>query len=433
MTRLFFHHDHNSLPARSPSVMPIQLYGLSGQGRGDISVIGNPVVDKIKRLGVALTPEVMDFLSIALSVTAADTFVRRDDAADGWSRQITIQLPLYEPDRWNMLVKTLQKAFHFLSGDQWEFQFCSGGFPPPVPYKRRDRFQLIKMRGLDCVSLFSGGLDSAIGVIDLLHEGRNPLLVSHAYKGDSIHQDMIVEQLSGRYSRFAVNAHPVSANGETDITMRTRSTNFIAFATVAACAVKAVNKIERVELFVPENGFISLNAPLTNRRIGSLSTRTTHPYFLGLVQDIFDSVGIPCLIKNPYQFMTKGEMVLGCKDRPLLNRIIGNTVSCSHWKRANQQCGYCVPCNIRRAALHAGGIGDDGYQFDDLSRVLSETDKRDDVIALCVAIAQKDTRKIGPWISDSGPLPFQHYSDYKNVFIRGLDEVNDFFEAMGIL
>lgn len=433
MTRLVFHHDHNSLPVASSSVIPVQLYGVSGQGRGDISVIGNPIVDKIKRLGVALTPEVMDFLSIALAVTAADTFVRRDDAADGWSRQITIQLPLYEPDRWNALIEILERAFHFLSGDQWEFLFSRGGFPPPVPYKRQDRFRLIKMRGLDCVSLFSGGLDSAIGVIDLLHEGRKPLLVSHAYKGDSTHQNMIVEQLSGRYSRFAVNAHPVSANGETDITMRTRSINFIAFAAVAACAVKAVNQVERVDLFVPENGFISLNAPLTTRRIGSLSTRTTHPYFLGLMKDIFDSVGIPCFIKNPYQFMTKGEMVLGCKDRQLLNRIIGNTVSCSHWKRANQQCGYCVPCNIRRAAMHSGGNDDGGYQFDDLSRVLSEADKRDDVMALCVAIAQKDRRKIGPWISDSGPLPAQYYSDYKNVFIRGLDEVDIFFKAVGIL
>ncbi|MCU7875158.1 MAG: DNA-binding protein [Candidatus Thiodiazotropha sp. (ex Lucinoma borealis)] len=433
MTRLVFHHDHNNLPAASPTVMPVQLYGLSGQGRGDISVIGNPIVDKIRRLGVALNPEVMDFLSIALAVTAADTFVRRDDAADGWSRQITIQLPLHEPDRWNALVETLQKAFHFLSGDQWEFQFSSGGFAPPVPYKHRDRFQLIKMRGLDSVSLFSGGLDSAIGVIDLFHEGRKPLLVSHAYKGDSTHQDKIVEQLIGRYSRFAVNAHPVSASGETDITMRTRSSNFIAFAAVAACAVKAVNQIERVDLFVPENGFISLNAPLTTRRIGSLSTRTTHPYFIGLVQEIFDAVGIPCLIRNPYQFMTKGEMVLGCKDQQLLNQIVCSTVSCSHWKRANQQCGYCVPCNVRRAALHEGGKSEDGYVFDDLSRVLLEPDKRDDVMALCVAIAQKDTRKIGPWISDSGPLPTQNYSDYQKVFVRGLDEVNKFFKAMGIL
>jgi len=432
MTRLVFHHDHCSLPAASPSVMPVQLYGLSGQGRGDISVIGNPIVDKIKRLGVNLTPEAMDFLSIALAVTAADTFVRRNDAADGWSRQISIQLPLHEPDRWTALVDTLEKAFHFLSGDQWEFQFSNGGFPPPIPYKRRDRFQLVKMRGLDCVSLFSGGLDSAIGVIDLLHEGRKPLLVSHAYKGDSTHQDMLVGQLSGRYSRFAVNAHPVSANGETDITMRTRSSNFIAFAAVAAVAVKAVNQVECVDLFVPENGFISLNAPLTTRRIGSLSTRTTHPYFLGLVQEIFDTVGIPCLIKTPYQFMTKGEMILGCKDEQLLKQIIGNTVSCSHWKRANQQCGYCVPCTIRRAALHAGGNSDDGYQFDDLPRVLSETDKRDDVMALCVAIAQKETRKIGPWISDSGPLPTKGYDEYKNVFIRGLDEVNNFFKAVGI-
>ena len=281
--------------------------------------------------------------------------------------------------------------------------------------------------------LFSGGLDSAIGVIDLLKDDRKPLLVSHAYKGDRTHQTIIVEKISGRYSHFAVNANPVAVVGEKrDITMRTRSCNFLAFAALAASAVQTVNQLPRVELFVPENGFISLNAPLTTRRIGSLSTRTTHPYFLSLVQEIFDTVGIPCLIKNPYQFMTKGEMVLGCKDQQLLKQIIGKTVSCSHWKRANQQCGYCVPCSIRRAALHAGGNSDDGYQYDDLLSVLSETDKRDDVMALCVAIAQKETRKIGPWISDSGPLPTEHFNSYKNVFTRGLDEVNGFFKAAGI-
>ena len=68
MTQLVFHHKHHHLPPASEKVLPVQLYGLSGQRRGDISVIGNPAIDRIRRLGVQLPAKVMDFLSVALAV-----------------------------------------------------------------------------------------------------------------------------------------------------------------------------------------------------------------------------------------------------------------------------------------------------------------------------------------------------------------------------
>jgi len=432
VTQLVFHHNHQLLPPASDVLLPVQLYGLSGQGRGDISVIGNPVIEKVKRLGVRIPTQVMDFLTIALAVTAADTFVRRADAEDGWTRQFSLRLPLHEPARWQPLKKDLDRALHFLSGDMWDVAFQEGGYPPPVPYRRRDRFQLVQLRGLDCVSLFSGGLDSAIGAIDLLAQGRTPLLVSHAYKGDKTHQDRIAEALEGRFSRFEVNADPHLYTGETDITMRTRSLNFLAFAAVGACAVQAVSQQQTVDLFVPENGFISLNAPLTPRRIGTLSTRTTHPHFIESIQNLFGAVGIPCRIVNPYQFETKGQMATKCQNRQLLADIVDSTVSCSHWKRSNQQCGICVPCIIRRAALYVGGIGEDTeYTFGAVADVLNETDRRDDLLALSIAVKQKATRKPGPWIADSGPLPPAKFENFQKVFLDGLVEVEAFLRAEG--
>jgi len=437
MTQLIFHYDHQHLPNASQNILPVQMYGLSGRGRGDISVIGNSLVDKIKRLGVALSSQAMDFLSIALAVTAADTFVLRSESADGWARHLSIQLPLDEPGHWGAVKQELESALHFLSGDMWEFEFLKGGYPPPIPYQSRDRFHLLKLIGLDCVCLFSGGLDSAIGAIDLVEEGKSPLLVSHTYKGDKSHQDSIAKPLKGRYSRFAVNAYPVKAKtfpGEGDITMRTRSFNFLAFAAIAGCAVKSVNQMDRVDLIVPENGFISLNAPLTSRRIGSLSTRTTHPHFIGAIQSIFDAVEIPCVIRNPYQFITKGEMVSECRNSQLLASIVDNTVSCSHWKRKNQQCGICVPCIVRRAALHTGNLHEDTkYLFNEPSKVLSEIDKRDDLLALSIAVMQKTTRKLGTWISESGPLPPEQHQEFQQVFLRGLEEVESFLNAEGLL
>lgn len=434
MTQLFFHHNHQNLPPASDSLIPVQLYGLSGQSRGDISVIGNQVVEKVKRLGVQLPSQVMDFLTIALAVTAADSFVRRSGTEDGWTRLLSIHLPLHEPARWLTLKGDLERALHFLSGDMWNFEFTEGGYPPPQPYRQQDRFQLISLRRLDCVCLFSGGLDSAIGAIDLLAEGRSPLLVSHAYKGDKKHQDQIAQSLKGRYSRFEINADPHLYTGEMDITMRTRSLNFLAFAAVGAFAVQAVSQQEQIDLLVPENGFISLNAPLTPRRIGTLSTRTTHPHFIESIQKIFDEVGINCQIINPYQFKTKGQMASECEDTDMLVNIVDSTVSCSHWKRSNQQCGICVPCIIRRAALHAGGIMEStGYTFNAVADVLTETDRRDDLLALRIAVTQKANRKPGTWIADSGPLPTADFLNFQKVFLDGLNEVEAFLKAEAAL
>ncbi|MCK7363858.1 7-cyano-7-deazaguanine synthase [Enterobacter kobei] len=434
MTQLVFHHEHRLLPRASENLLPVQLYGLSGQGRGDISIIGNPAIDRIKRLGVKIPAQVMDFLSIALAVTAADTFVQRESSEDGWTRQLSLRLPLHEPSRWIALKKELESALHFLSGDIWDFEFCNGGYAPPEPYSHHSRFHLIKLKELDCVSLFSGGLDSAIGAIDLLTLGRAPLLVSHAYKGDKSRQDQIAERLNGRYSRFEINADPHLYQGVTDITMRTRSLNFLAFAAVGACAVQEVSQQKKVDLFVPENGFISLNAPLTPRRIGTLSTRTTHPYFISSIQKLFDAVGIPCQIINPYQFKTKGQMVSQCLNKQLLSDVVESTVSCSHWKRTDQQCGVCVPCIIRRASLHAGGISRDAdYTFQSLAKVMNEIDRRDDLIALRIAIAQRSTSRIGTWIAKSGPLPVAAFNDFKQVFLDGLNEVENYLMSEGIV
>src|SRR5262249_17463169 len=67
-------------------------------------------------------------------------------------------------------------------------------------------------------------------------------------------------------------------------------------------------------------------------------------------------------IENPYWNKTKGEMVVACGNRALLNSVVPSTLSCAsptkgRWQRhGTQHCGYCLPCLIRRASLAA--IGD---------------------------------------------------------------------------
>ena len=438
MTQLVFHHDINQLNNLQNGTIPVHLYGM-GNKNLQIAHIGNMVLDRVRRLGIRLNNQVMDFLTIAMAVTAADTFVLRKDTANGWCRSFSMTLPLCRPAIWQANKVHLEHILHFLSGDIWQFDFQENGQNPPQPYSQNDRTKLVDLRNKDCVCLFSGGLDSSIGAIDLLEQGHSPVLVSHSYKGDKSRQQAIIQQLNqngyiNQFSQFNAIAQPHLNNGRaTEITMRTRSLNFLAFAIVSAYALQEFVQ-EEIDVFVPENGVISINAPLTVRRVGTLSTRTTHPYFIQEIQRLFTAVNIPFTLRNPYQFKTKGQMIAECENLPLLQQIIPDTVSCSHWKRKNQQCGICVPCLIRRASLHYAGITNDAqYEFNDIRQILINQDRRDDLFALISAIHQKNHRNINQWVLQSGPLPTQQLNQFANVFRSGLDEVEQLLIVNQIL
>lgn len=451
MTKLVFNHNWHALPTASLSLIPVQIYGIDGASRGDIATIGSPkpLTDQIKRLGVKVQTAEFDFLTLALAVTAADTFVDRKFSANGWAREFDIHIPLANKMVWEPHIREFEKALHFLSGDIWHFTLLNGGMQPFEPYDGKGRRKMIDIEGLDSVCLFSGGLDSTIGAIDLLDRNVSPLLVSHAYNGDREHQNKLSTKLSQKVSNFQLNAVPkrsrfmIDNKVNTDITMRTRSLNFLAFATVGAAVIAKRNKLNKVPLYVPENGFISLNAPLASRRLGTLSTKTTHPYFLGKIQNIFDGVGINVEIKNPYQFKTKGEMIAECTDKDKLADMVSDTVSCSHWKRnrklkEKKQCGTCVPCLIRRASLLKGQLTESSsYKQVDLVQHATFGKNKDDLFAVMEAVTRSKvkTTNIGAWLADSGPLGNDEKLRvlYKQVFLNGLNELDKLLKYEGLI
>ena len=98
-------------------------------------------------------------------------------------------------------------------------------------------------------------------------------------------------------------------------------------------------------------------------RIGTCSTRTTHPFFLKSLRSALVLAGISNELTNPFLEKTKGEVIVHCKDQDAIKRLASITVSCSHssrrtyWRRKEAgNCGYCYPCLIRRAALFAAGL-----------------------------------------------------------------------------
>jgi hypothetical protein len=129
----------------------------------------------------------------------------------------------------------------------------------------------------------------------------------------------------------------------------------------------AVASIHDVPLWIPENGFASLNPPLSPSRRGSLSTRTTHPAFLAGLSTILERVGAQHEIVNPFAERTKGEMFASAAEavgKEEISAFLSETHSCGlTGQRAfgapvSTHCGVCFGCVVRRASFPAAGLAD---------------------------------------------------------------------------
>ncbi|WP_050526535.1 Qat anti-phage system QueC-like protein QatC [Pseudorhodobacter aquimaris] len=437
MSKLVFHLDKITLPAiTEDGRLDVVFYGPRPMRQATGSV-GNQLPSAIAGLGVRVDERAFDFLSIAMAVIAADTFVDRGRcAANGWSRKIEIDIPLAQPAVWAPVLPILKRALDFLSGDQWAISVRSGGPRPPSQAAILRKRKAVGIGSADCVSLFSGGLDSLLGVSKLVASGRTPVLVSHSYRGDKSYQRKLAPQLGKQLPWFEANAHPAkTGGGPNDTSMRTRSLGFLAYGAVVASAVASKRGASKgtVDLFVPENGFIALNAPLTRRRVGSHSTRTTHPHFLSLIQDVLDVVGLPVRLANEFRHQTKGEMMDDAARAGRPTAIFSGTVSCGKWKRKNTQCGYCVPCLIRRAAFFRAGIDDQTrYRYDVIS-AWKDLEIRDDLLAMVLA-SREGAENLKARAIASGPLPLQigERDGWFGVQERGLAEVRNYLRSKGI-
>lgn len=326
-------------------------------------------IEHLKSLGIHPTELGLDLLILASLVTAADTRISRaSESQDTWTREIQVVVPVSDPARWNTIAPLLRRTLNFLSGDLWEFQFRPrpAKFFTIIPAKPADA----PVIGFDSLSLFSGGLDSLIGAIDLLESGATPLLVSHAGEGaTSGAQKHCLAGLKQSYQNRPFDQLRVWMNFPEGTVRKvgseksTRARSFLFFA----LGVFAGTGLSRpFTLLVPENGLIALNVPLDTTRLGALSTRTTHPFYMARWNEIVASLGIDGEIKNPYWNKTKGEMVLGCSNQTLLRGLATTSLSCAsptkgRWQgRPIQHCGYCLPCLIRHASLVAAwGINQD--------------------------------------------------------------------------
>jgi 7-cyano-7-deazaguanine synthase in queuosine biosynthesis len=395
------------------------------------------MVDQLADLGLTPTDPAVDLAILAAVVMAADTRISRTtESQDSWTREIDLYLPVLDPDVWTAQAALIERMLRFLTGDHWR-----------VAFRRRhsDYRELIEPAlGLsfdtfDSVCLFSGGLDSFVGAIDLLARDQSPLFVSHYGDVSTSSQKLCAERIGTvygdnetRHVRANVGFPSDLVEGSNpELTTRGRSFLFLGLGALAASALPSPT------LYIPENGLISLNVPLDPLRLGAWSTRTTHPFYLARWQQLIDALGISATIANPYRFMTKGEMLRNCRNRTLVKRYASETISCSSFSKARyrglspRHCGYCTPCLIRRAAIEtAFGTDRTVYSIPNLAAQPLEGAKSESEhvrsFQMMASRLSGSPEIESILVHKPGPLsdyPAGDIARYASVFRRGIEEV----------
>lgn len=432
-----------TFPAEIPMIGEVHV--IAQPDRVEPSVSDHRFIKQLIKAGLILSEKAIDLYILAVGCYIADQRIpRKKYGEDSWSRRIDLFVPVSDPALWEQQSDRISKLLNFLSGDYWSVHFRRRGALPPF----RFRGQPEPVPNTNCVSLLSGGLDSFIGAINLMETGVRPVFVGQYSSPDVITaQKKCAEALRRHYSDQIKFFHTFTRvkktmlYGDSENTMRSRSFLFLALGTLIASSL-----VTPATLYVPENGFISLNLPLSLHRLGSLSTKTTHPYLMNSFQTLLNQLELPVSIHNPFQFITKGQMVAECANQDFLRAHTADTMSCSHPTQARYlpdhpskcHCGTCVPCLIRRASIFHAWREDDTFyarhgsnSLRDFSR-LERNDRNANIIDVIATI--ENYRRRGT-ITDqqllvSGTLPdMEHLDLYRAVYNNGLEEIAALLEA----
>jgi len=305
-----------------------------------------------------------DLLTLAAAVFASDVAVKRGMRED-IVRDIELTVPVVNFHALDGAKEDIEEILHILSHDNWTLRFeRDQGTPEPLAaWPASDGKAL----------LFSGGLDSLAGAVDLLdeHGTGGVLLASHVTRNTITiaSQNRLHEYLEARYGgairRVVVRAggreseDAVFAEDGQEVTQRTRS---FLFLTIAALSARRSGMSTLV--MIAENGQMAIHLPISAGRIGAFSTHTAHPSFVAKASAFFSSaLQFPIKIENPYLYSTKAEVVR----KLVADHASAVPLSVSCWKSsrvATGHCGECVPCYIRRISLEFNGSSTQGWARD---------------------------------------------------------------------
>ncbi|MBU4259726.1 MAG: 7-cyano-7-deazaguanine synthase [Proteobacteria bacterium] len=300
----------------------------------------------------------LDLLEIASYIYCADRYISRGNKKSpyftGWNRNFEHNVFVRDYKFWSkQKVRTkLESTLSFLSGDSHQFKFFPGHITPKVHMFDGEHYWPSLQSKNSSVVMFSGGLDSTCGVLDLLaNTSQNIYLASHVSSpGIKKTQNSIIKGLSKNFPdrvhhlAFGCNLTGKRAREETQ---RTRAFLY------AAVGATVARRYHQDRIFFFENGVLSVNLPPSEQYQNARVTRTTHPRFLADMAELVSMIsGKTFKIVNPFFWMTKADIIKLLKDNGGSD-YISSTVSCSRTfdkgvKHDKTHCGRCSQCIDRR-------------------------------------------------------------------------------------
>jgi 7-cyano-7-deazaguanine synthase in queuosine biosynthesis len=343
-----------------------------------------------------------DLLRVTAAAYLADRLTSRGRT---FTRSIELTVHVLDPTPWRgSAAEQVADLLYWLTGDHWTVRAVPArAAEPPDPAPQAEE-----------VTLLSGGLDSLCGALDRLRDGTNRVLLSHGDGTTAVrHAQRLarswLEEAAGTPPRHVAVAFSQTGTKHESST-RSRSLLFAGLAVAAAASGAS-------RVIVPENGYTSINPPLVTARGGALSTRSTHPTTFARISALLATLGIAVKVANPYQPLTKGELVAQAAKVGAAGfaDTAAATLSCGKLDggryrggNPNHNCGLCVSCIVRRGSFIAAGLTDatpylaDTLPLESRSRLLSN--RQDDTHAIqrviMDAVTDTDLLACGPWPDD---------------------------------
>ena len=199
-------HTSPSKSRATKESVPVELYVRARDTHA--LTAGASILKTVRRANLKPSARAWDFMTIALGAIVADAATLRRKSSDGWTREISLDLALAEPQAWEPHLTILTNALDFLTTDIWEIAVTTKGHVPFNPSKST------AAPDADCVSLLSGGLDSLVGGIDLVRSGKKPFFVSQTVRGDAAKQVNFTQRLGADIRSIQLN-HSVNTTNLT--------------------------------------------------------------------------------------------------------------------------------------------------------------------------------------------------------------------------
>ena len=297
---------------------------------------------------------IIDLFDIFASICYCDFYNPRNE--DKYNI-IKVNVGVTETEKFKKIKFELENLLSFMTnGEIWEINFYK---------KTKDNLHINNMqiglkKNINSIALLSGGLDALAGASQELN--NNTLFVTfmtNKTEANKAKQSFEVI-LRDNPNCYHVKIPKKQFQKTKQSTQRTRSLLFIGSALLYA----DYYNVKTIKIY--ENGIMSLNPTFSFRR---RVTHTTHPRTLYIINNILKKLDIDISIINPFNFMTKAEVVNLIPDE--WKNLIPNTKTCSKMpgskpfqnrkKSGICQCGVCTACLLRQISI----INSNKKEYDD--------------------------------------------------------------------